>query len=66
MTQKTLKINCRTNLTTGMLIELQDIMSNQETSDREENTTIEYSGEYGTYEIKFDKEGNAILLKVTE
>lgn len=57
----TLTIKRTTTLTVGMLKELLSLMENQETTDAYRNETQIWQGEYGEYEITFDKEGSAKL-----
>ena len=61
MTERTLIIKEGIKLTADMLEELTSLMQNQNTTDAEYNTSVEWAGNYAVYYYIADDEGNVTL-----
>ena len=61
MKERTLIIQEGIKLTAGMLEELTTLTQNQNTTDAEYNTSVEWAGNYAVYYYIVDDEGNVTL-----
>lgn len=62
MTDRTLKINDGITLTAGMLEDIYAIIKNQCVPDRKTDTTVLYRYDHGIYLIKYNTDGDGILI----
>ena len=52
----------RNKISSNELMELMGFVEQQETTDKEVNTTIECDGDYAKITLEFDEDGNITLL----